>query len=373
MAAFHLTYNPFLVQAGLTVKREKEWIPVDEGAGLDSIYRKRLQHWLYENNRTGESFFDQLCASSGDEAIEILFSGTKEDMSDLCRAAESYGNKNQDVQIVVRPFDQEWMEKYGSVEKLQELCSLAQEIRLSAYWNLLPDSVRRCLEGISLPVSQTGLLLDLPLWETKRTKLFAANAWQLVCLKFRYETMQERAMRNVFRAFSETFRETGNRELERDRFLLLCQCREAALASLPHTQDSVRKFLLEYGLYDLPVFLLSEQEISALDGENSEKDSARLRDARNTVLLYSERYALQTRLRKICDTLQQTLRQEGYIKGKALFRTVEDAVRKACPFAGDRQVYDAYEWVCSLLERLNNFLEIQTWTSAMTSEGGAYA
>ncbi len=367
MATFHLTYNPFLVQAGLTVQREKEWIPVDEGAGLDSIYRKRLQHWLSESNRGGGRFFDQLCASSGEETIELLFSGTKEDMWDLCQAAEIYTNRNPDIQITVRPFDHDRMEKYGSVGKFQELLSLAEEVRRSAYQNVLPDSVRQCLEGISLPVSPAGLMLDLPLWETKRSKLFAANAWQLVCLKFRYEAMRERAMRSAFRSFSETFHATGSRELERDRFMLLCQCGDAALASLSHTQDSVRKFLLEYGLYDLNVFLLSEREISALDEENSAEDSDRLRDARNTVRLYSERYALQTRLRKICDALQQTLRREGYTKGTTLFRTVEDAVRKTYPSAKDSQVYDAYKWVCSFLDRLNNFLEFNIWTSVMAN------
>lgn len=358
MATFHLTYNPFLVQSSLTIQRGKDWVPVDEGAGLDSIYKKRLQHWLNESNLKGGRFFDQLYASSGDETIELLFSGTKDDMLDLCRAAESYADKNPDVQIIVRPFDHEWMEKYGIIGKFQEFQTLAEEVRVSAYWDMLPDPVKQSLESISSPVSPIGLMVDLPLWETQRSNIFSPDAWQLVCLQFRYETMRERTMRNAFRSFSEAFQTIGNRELERDRFLLLCKCGDAALASLPHTQDSVRKFLLEYGLYDLNVFLLSEREISVLDEKDSLEDSGRLCDARNALRLYSERYAEQTRLRKICDSLRQTLQQEGYVKNQALFRIVEDAVRRAYPSAGDRQVYDAYNWVCSFLDRLNNFLEI---------------
>lgn len=372
MATFHLAYNPFLVQTSLYVLSGRKWISVDEEAGLDSIRRKRLQHWLSEGGQTGIRFFDQLFASSGDEEIDILFSGTDEDMADLYQAANRYADRHPEIRIAVRPFDSGKKKRYGSFDKLRELQFFAEESRRSPYWALLPSDVRQRMEQAFLPMPSVGIMIDMPVWETKRTQLFAPDAWQLAALRFRYDMMRERSMRATFRSFSEAFRAIGNRELERTRFLLLCQCSDAALAAPLQTQDSVRKFLLEYGLYDLDVFQLSEQEIDLLDDEDASCGGSSFYEVRNAIRIYSERYAGQIRLRKLCDTLQLLLRESSFVKGNNFFRKVEEAVRDGCPSATDQQVIEAYEWLCSFTDRLKSFLDITASDDILTDNGGAY-
>lgn len=366
MATFHLSYNPFLVQTSLCVLSDGKWVAVDEEAGLDSIHRKRLQHWLCEGGQTGVRFFDQLFASSGDEEIDILFSGTQEDMADLRQAANRYADRHPEMRIAVRPFDGGEQKGYGSSEKLQELRLFAEESCRSPYWALLPPDIRERMGRAFLPMPSVGIMIGMSVWETKRTQLFAPDAWQLVALRFRYDTMRERSMRASFRSFSEAFRAIGNRELERTRFLLLCVCSDAALVASLQTQDSVRKVLLEYGLYDLDVFLLSEQEIDLLDDEDASCGSSSFIEVRNAIRIYSERYAEQIRLRKLCDTLQLLLRESGFVKGNDFFRKVEETVRDGCPSATDQQVIEAYEWLCLFADRLKGFLDITASAGILT-------
>jgi len=142
-----------------------------------------------------------------------------------------------------------------------------------------------------------------------------------------------------------------------------CTCHTCWCGSdLTRTQDFVKKSLLEYGIYDLNVYLVPQKESRLLYEQESEGGSIQLRSAKKAMELYSRYYAGQYRLRSRSDALGQSLMEDGFVRDKDLFRNVERVMRSSREFekAHDQQVFEGHEWVMGFLEDLEHWLDMES-------------
>lgn len=364
MVTFRLEYNPYLIQTKVWLKVGSAWIPLSEESGLTRITKMRMQRWLspYGENYAGERFFHELRAASGEDIMEIFFSGTAENLKDLSDAAQSYMQKNKTVHISIMPYG----EKHNGRRMEKAFEELIKKAKSSVYSLLIPEYIWDFLEKRFSPIKSVGMFVVLEDWNEKRKEIFEIGAWKMICLIVPYHKLSEYSIQEAMRSFAEQFQSLADRDLERERFIIICSCEKGIFSDFIYVKDMVKKKLLEYGLHDLNFFLLEEQEVALLDEENIESGSASLLEARKAICLYCNTYAKESRIRKTYDGLQELLQKEGFVKGGALFRKIEYLLREEhvlyskAAYLGkidDKEVYSAYQWTVELLEELEELLE----------------
>lgn len=360
MVEFHLVYNPYRVETHLSVKLAGHWVAVEEESGLPHFAKSRMQRWIYPpGNDYGERcYFDALREASGERDIVIFFSGTDEDMADLVHAASLYCRTHHGINITVR--SAESVAKNGGAQKAAKLNELIDVARASAFHSIVPERIweymeREILGSISSPVR----FLPLPEWEQGRG--FEPEAWQMLCLTFSYHDMQGESVRGKLKKFSECMSSVNNRNMERERFLFFCRAGDDELVNIGRSGQAVNKLMMEYGLQDICILLLTEEEIAMLKGKEPMPDkrllSARFHVARQMVDVYRQRYAGQYRLKKKLGVLLEMLATEGLSR----FGIVEDRMHKNTSEGmeiKDEDVKAAYAWILEFIEALGHVLDI---------------
>lgn len=123
MTKVYLKYNPFTVVTELAfiVNDQKQYI-TDESR-LSGVLHERLQRWV-EPHGEWHGFFKELADSCGDNNIQILFVGTKDDLDDLCLARNKYARQlgiTVDIQnklSIVQQYDNSATNKMMQIQKL---------------------------------------------------------------------------------------------------------------------------------------------------------------------------------------------------------------------------------------------------------------
>lgn len=358
MAKFYLIYNPYTVNANLFVNIENRWIPVDEESGLLRIANSRMQNWFAPSGTLNDkNYFEELCESSGEQQLKIIFSGTSEDLLDLTRAAEIYVSKHPQVQITISS-DEETKRNTGS-QKFQQLKNILSEARDSKFRLLLPEKFwwymnAEIINRDNHPVRFISSRV------CRINVMFEVGAWKMFCVKFSFKEIRSERVRQWLREFADYLSRVENRSLERERFLFLFRCENIFAADAPASRNTVLKSLMEYGLSDLKFVLLTAEEIESPNFE--EGGNERLKTAREIVSTYCQRYAEQIMLKKMHDMLKEILTQEGFhMNGHGNFRRVE----KILIDASDGQttydeIFAANEWLTTLFNNLRHFLDIGT-------------
>lgn len=351
---FHLVYNPYLVETKLEIRLENSWVPVSEESGLLHISKARMQRWLEPSSIlcNGKSYFDELMEASGERQLEIFFSGTKEDLSDLVEAAKNYTAANPQFKIKI--IGDRQAAQNDSKQKFRELKNILQEARQSRFHVLLPEKFWRCTEKkIFDDNAATMDFIDLSDWQ--KNYMFETEAWQLLCLTFPFQEMYREKFRNKFRDFGECMAQVPNRNFERERFLLLCRCESNLLADSESSFGAVRKLLMEYGLQDLNFLLLTNEDFQTPRNTPPEKMSGRMRAAQKIISVFNQRYAEQYRLKKIHDVLEKILLKEGFVPERQKnIRKIEDILSNV----SDKEKYTADKWICNLFGKLKTLLDI---------------
>lgn len=358
MVKLYLSYNPYRVETELRLASEDKMTEVSEEAALMWIAGRRMQRWLSED--CPRNFFDELKDNLGEEEIEILFSGTDEDMDDLINAANRYMARHSEIRITISRSGGAETE-YGYEQKIGQLQALIDRAKESPYHRIIPQKIWRQLEQLLISENAEIRKIELLNWQDAAETVFSKGAWYQVLIHFPFEKLGSRELRLSLRAFARAIGQNGNREWDRERFMLICECGEAAMSDLARTQDFVKKSLLEYGIYDLNVYLVPQEECRLLYDSAAEGGSAQLRSAKKAMDLYSRYYAGQYRLRSRSDALGQSLMEEGFTRDRDLFRTVEKIMRSSREFEKihDQQVFEGHEWAMKFLEELEHWLDLE--------------
>jgi len=359
MVKLYLSYNPYRVETELRLASEDKTTEVSEEAALMWIAGRRMQRWLSED--CPRNFFDELKNNLGEEEIEILFSGTDEDMEELINAANRYMAQHSEIRITVSRRGGSETE-YGYEQKIGQLQALISRAKESPYHRIIPQKIWQQLGQLLVPENAEIRKVELLNWQDAEKMVFSKNAWYQVLIHFPFEKLGSRELRLSLRAFARAIDQNGNREWDRERFMLICECSEEAMSDLTRTQDFVKKSLLEYGIYDLNVYLVPQKESRLLYEQESEGGSIQLRSAKKAMELYSRYYAGQYRLRSRSDALGQSLMEDGFVRDKDLFRNVERVMRSSREFekAHDQQVFEGHEWVMGFLEDLEHWLDMES-------------
>ena len=357
MVELSLRYNPYRVETELSLISGERQIPFSEDAAIMWIAGMRIQRWLSEDYP--RNFFQELADSLGDDEIRIIFSGTDEDMEDLIHAANRYMQAHPHSQISITRKN-ERSSSHNSDAKLNQLKKFIDSARKSPYHTVIPSRIWEQLNGLTKTARASIRRLDLKNWHNNEDNFFTSNPWHQVCIHFPFECMASREIRDKLRSLSSMLGKNISREWDRERFMLICECDEQALAELPRTQDRVKKILLEYGLYDLKVYLLSRKECELLYSSSTTHASTQLHHAIKATQLYSRYYAAQYQLQIGSEKLLSTLQQEGFVRDKDFFKRIEKIVRNSPRFRGirDQQVFACYDWVLKFLEDLEHWLDV---------------
>lgn len=357
MTKLMLRYNPYRVKTELCLLSDDGETSMSEEAALMWMAQMRMQRWLSED--CPRNFFDELRSNLGEDEIEILFSGTAEDMEDLIRAADRYMQTHPDASIRISAGDKTEL-KNSAKQKVAQLKRLIDQAKNSPYHKVIPERFWKQLDQLLLPETEQLVRIELENWQQEGHKAFDGDAWQQVCLHFPFERMGSKTMRQALRAFSRTINIDTKREWERERFMLICECPEAVMSDIARTKDIVKKILLEYGIYDLNVYLILRKECRLLYAPDAREASAQLNDARKAREMYSRYYAGQYRLQQKSDAILKSLRDAGFVKDDGLFRKVEKIMRQHPSFRSvrDAQIFQGYEWVQAFLGSLEHWLDI---------------
>ena len=354
MAKFHLTYNPYRVETTLLVKQEGNWLAVSEESGLLHISKARMQSWLEPTSSlcNGGSYFDELIDASGERRLTIIFSGTREDMSDLVGAAKDYETANPRTRIEI--VSDECSARDDSQQRFQRLKNVLSKARTCKFQEILPrDFWRYADQKVFKDETDTVNLIELINWS--KGFMFRTGEWQMLCVAFPLNEMCTERFRDKFRDFGECMSKVENRHFERERFLLMCICENDALAYSSSTGDAVKKLLTEYGLHDLRFSVLSTEDFRALSDISIERDNDRLREVKRIVEVFRRRYALQYRVRKMHDALRRILLDGGLRTG-----TQENLrlIQERMPDWSDQKKFQCDDWIVELFQSIESVLDI---------------
>lgn len=358
MVKLYLRYNPYRIETEMRLLSHDTIVPISEEAGIMWIAGMRMQRWLSED--CSRDFFEELKNNLGEEEIVICFSGTDQDMEDLTRAADRYMKRHSETRIRIER-DGSKGNRFGSEQKIERLNILLREAGKSPYSVIIPRKIWLQLEALRDAKPVGASRIELERWPNAADSLFGKENWQQACIHFPFERMGTKPIRDALYAFSQAIAHNGKREWDRERFLLICECDDAVMADLQRAQDSVKKILLEYGIYDLNVYLITPAECNLLYRSGAQGESSQLRSAKKAMALYEQRYAAQYQLHTMSDALQRDLRNEGFVRNADLFRKVEKIMRGSPKFRNvrDRQIFDGHEWVLHFLSELEHWLDIK--------------
>lgn len=362
MTKFHMVYNPYSVETNLSVKLENSWTPVSAESGLLHISKARMQRWIELENSlcNGKSYFDELFEATGERTLEIFFSGTKEDLEDLITAAENYQDANPIFKIKI------WGEKNisqnDSKEKLQRLKEILIEKQNSKFRCLLPEEFwnyadEKIFNDNINPVE----FVELSKWE--KGFMFDPSDWQLLCAVFSFDAIQTENLRDKFCNFGECMANVANRNSERERFLLLCRCENESVVNDKNTRHVINKLLMEYGLQDLRLVLLTNEDRRISINAPEDKLNDRVKETQKIVSVFKQRYAEQYRLKKMHDVLKKILHDADYKPRKQKnIRRVETIILAAAENSNqdnlDDIIYEGYAWINELFDNLNTLLNV---------------
>lgn len=354
MVKFHLIYNPYLVETKLDVCLENVWVPVSDESGLLHISRARMQRWLDPSSKlcNGKSYFDELLEASGERRLEIYFSGTLEDLSDITEAAGNYMNAHPQFEIKI--IGDEQTTQNDSKKKFRELENILQEVRTSQFRSLLPKGFWDLINKKKFFRDADSVqVVELRNW--KKNYMFETYDWQMLCVLFPFKNMHDERLRQKFRDFGECMLQVENRNFERERFLFLCRCEDDYLAGSETSFGTVKKLLMEYGLQDLNFLLLTAKELQTSQEMPLEKLNDRLKELKKIKSVFTRRYSEQYRLKKIHDVLKKILFDNGFVSERR--RNIR-RIEALFPNVSDKEKYEADKWISDLFERLKLLVEI---------------
>lgn len=366
MAEFWMAYNPFTVETSLSVKINGEWVPVSEESGLLRVSKMRMQRWL--EPASGASYFDELREAAGEDNIDIFFSGTKEDLADLQTAARAYTRAGDGVHIAIKESGN--AEKNSSRAKLKQIKELLRRAHALGFRILIPHDVWDWLQRCLNPPSAKAVLMPFAEWAGKEDMIFSDSSWQMICLTFPFEQIRSKEMRKLLRSFAKRLDMVHDRRFDRERFLFICHYADNA----PDLESRVKKLLMEYGMQDMNRVILDNEELARLDDDGKDTPvSAALQYARQSIMIFNDRYAEQYRLRKMHDVLQQMCDEQGFVKGPKLFREVDRKLRenpRGANCVTDAGVQNAFDGICSFLDSIGHLLNISADCPAGSVAGG---
>lgn len=368
MAEFWMSYNPFTVETVLAVKIGVDWVPVSEESGLLWISRMRMQRWL--KPAYGRSYFDELREVSGEDHVEIYFSGTKEDLCDLQKAAVSYMEKSRNVQVLIRGSGD--TKNNSSAWKLEQLNKILKDARKSGYRKILPDGIWKYVDSSMVHPASVAVRVPLMEWSDKKYEIFSEEAWQMICFVFDCETLHQKAARCCLDDFSKTIDKIEDRFFDRERFLFI-GCYQDWRSNWI---NDVRKVFMEYGIQDIELAVLSVSEMEMLDCVGMTNQSEQYYRVQNSILQFNERYAEQYRIRKLQRIIKQMLSEQGYERGPRLLRKVEEALRgneqENGEFVSDATVKNAAAWLSNFMDRIDHLLDVDMGIEYLDGKGIHY-
>lgn len=356
MTKFHMTYNPYRVETSLKVQSGD---PVLEESGLLYISKMRLQRWAICDNRC---YFDELFEASGDNEVEIIFSGTIEDLKDLTAAADKYQENHSKIRLVVT--GDQHCRSNDNTNKIGKLKSLIDKILQSPYSTIMPEEILRHIAQkiTNLPQQKSTLFVDFKNWQDGI--MFEPQDWQLLCMQFSFEEMRSEKIWRQFQLFAKCMSKVENRNIERERFIFFCKYEDNSKLSIIEMKNTAEKIFLEHGLQDLQFFLLTEEEISNLKKLNYDipnDTSERYRAAQQAILIYINRYVDQYKAKKIYDLLNRALTEAGFKPVTDLPCHVEEIMhsydfeQKHVTYSNAKVTY----WLKNIINELEHLLDIK--------------
>lgn len=364
MAEFWMSYNPFTVQTALAVNIGGDWVPVSEESGLLYVSRIRMQRWLEPTS--GRSYFDELREVSGEDCIEICFSGTKEDLCDLQKAASSYMERNRNAQVLVIGSGD--TKKNSCAQKLEQLNKIMTDARESGYRKILPDNIWKYVDSCMVRPASAAVLVPLSDWPDRKHEFFSEEAWRMTCFVFDCEVLRQKAARSCLADFSRMIGRVEDRFFERERFFFIGCYQDWWSDRL----NDVRKVFMEYGIQDIELGVLSVSEMDTLDHVGTKGQSEQYYYVQNSILRFNERYAEQYRIRKLRDILKRVLYEQGYERGPKLLRKVEGTLRGKGKSVSDTDVKSAAAWLSDFMDRIDHLLDVDMGMDRLDGKGMHY-
>lgn len=355
MIEIGLCYNPFKVEMELfIIKSGNEWIPVSAESGLLRVSKMRMQHWL--EPVAGQSYFDELRDAVGDNQIIIYFSGTTEDMYDLKNAVKKYCKEHPFVNIEIKSDGN--TERNSSKNKLNQLRDIVNDVKNSDFHLILPSTTLSYLDKCLYPKAES--VIRMPLVDSPRMEeLFRSETWQMFCLTFAYEDMLSESNRKLLKNFSKELDKINDRNFERERFLFVCTYKNFN----DHLNKDIHKLFSEYGLRDMKVIAINEQDLSELDNFDSEIKQESFVETQRYVRIFQDRYADQYRLRKMHDVLEKTMQDQGYSEsGPPLMRKVDEVLRGGDHvkyYVSDKTISEATNWIEQFQGNIKHLIDIE--------------
>ena len=366
MIEIKLCYNPFKVEMELFIKSRNKWNQVSAESGLLRVSKMRMQHWL--EPVAGQSYFDELRDAVGDNQIIIYFSGTTEDMYDLKNAVKKYCEEHSSVNIEIKPDGN--TERNSSKNKLNQLRDIVNDVKNSDFRLILPSTTLSYLDTCLYPNAES--VIRIPFEDSPGMKeLFCSETWQMFCLIFAYEDMLSESNRKLLKNFSKELDKIDDRNFERERFLFLCTYKNFN----DHLNKDIHKLFSEYGLWDMKVIAINEQDLSELDNFDSDIKQESFVETQRYVRIFQDRYADQYRLRKMHDVLEKTMRDQGYCEsGSALMRKVDEIQRggdHVKHYVSDKTVQEATNWIEQFKGNIEHLIAIdRQWKKNLQKGNG---
>ncbi|HHW00200.1 MAG TPA: hypothetical protein GXX36_11660 [Clostridiaceae bacterium] len=359
MEKLRLSYNPFRVEMSLWVEKNNNWIPIDENSGLTLFSKKRLQRRLFQSQSdvNNKCIFDELIEVTGDNSLDILFCGTTEDFFDFQEAAGNYVRCNSNVTINVHK--SMYTEQNSSQQKIKYLSKLIQNAKNNGVKQFLPTNVWDYLNACVGLESSAGMMIPIDEWEKKRDELFSPDSWKLICLSFDIKSLYECRTKELFSSLAKEFMKIQDRGFERERFLLLCKYDDCDAHMCNDYYREVSRILLENGIQDIPFLFISNDEYLHIEDIEGFDASPQLQKIQQTIMLFTNRYAQQYRLRKMHDVLVGMFEEYGLVKGGKLYRRIEEKLREKTPNVSDADVKKVYDWVIDLLDKIETLLDVE--------------
>ncbi len=350
-----IAYNPFKVEMNIAVKEHGNWIPISPDSSLMRYSRMRLQRCL--NEQAEESFFLELCNSSGDDDIDIYFLGVNEDYEDIQKAASAFVAKHKEYSVNLhRSVNSNQNSDENKYNRLNSILTVARKFK---YSYILSDEIWNSIKPIQQVGTIEALLIPLENWTEHKSDIFSSSSWQMFCFEFHYEDIiKGKSVRQAIKGLSKEFENISDRFFERERFIFVCRFNDEIDAQ----QNVLRRFLMEYGLQDFDCSLISESDYKHIDELDYIEGDDSLKSLQKHILTFKSRYANQYKLRKMVDTLEMFFLREHLVPGAKLKRRIDSILREQSTNKKtilDKDIEETYKWLIDFISNIENILEIE--------------
>jgi len=294
---------------------------------------------------------------TGDDSLDILFCGTTEDFFDFQEAAGNYVRCNSNITINVHK--SMYTEQNSSQQKIKYLSQLIRDAKNNGVKQFLPTNVWDYLNACVGSESSSGMIIPIDELEKKRDELFSPDSWKLICLSFDIKSLSECRTKDLLSLLAKEFMKIQDRGFERERFLLLCRYDDCDTHMCNDYYREVSRILLENGIQDIPFLFISNDEYLHIEDIEGFNASPQLQKIQQTIMLFTNRYAQQYRLRKMHDVLVGMFEEYGLVKGRRLYRKIEEKLREKNSNVSDADVKKVYDWVIDLLDKIETLLDVE--------------